>query len=124
MSSENYVTPYNKRRAMSFPTSPEVVERLYYIKRESYQKMEEEIAEFLKRLIEWKGKRWVEMMLLMDESPLTQTFEIYEKVIAKSLNGFAVGTNGVSEITPRVGEGTSLDGWSEEKRACKRNLEL
>ncbi|KAH0657398.1 hypothetical protein KY290_017934 [Solanum tuberosum] len=124
MSSENYVTPYNKRRAMSFPTSPEVVERLYYIKRESYQKMEEEIAEFLKRLIEWKGKRWVEMMLLMDEPPLTQTFEIYEKVVAKSLNGFAVGANGVSEITPRVGEGTSLDGWSEEKRACKRNLEL
>ncbi|KAG5608997.1 hypothetical protein H5410_020278 [Solanum commersonii] len=90
MSSENYVTPYNKRRAMSFPTSPE-------------------------------GKRWVEMMLLMDEPPLTQTFEIYEKVVAKSPNGFVVGANGVSEITPRVGEGTSLDGWSEEKRACKRN---
>ncbi|KAG5617009.1 hypothetical protein H5410_016833 [Solanum commersonii] len=89
-----------------------------------HEKMEEEIAEFLKRLIEWKGKRWIEMMLLMDEPPLTQTFEIYKKVAAKSPNGFAVGADGVSGITPRAGEGTSLNGLSEEKRACQRSMEL
>ncbi|KAG5619841.1 hypothetical protein H5410_005059 [Solanum commersonii] len=66
----------------------------------------------------------VEMMLLMDDPPFTKTFEIYEKVVSKSPNGFAVSVNGVCEITPGVGDGTSFDGWSQEKRGCQRNLEL
>jgi len=54
---ENYQTPDNKRRAISFPTSSEVVKKLYYLKRDSNEKMEDEVAELMKRLIGWKGNR-------------------------------------------------------------------
>ncbi|KAG5579030.1 hypothetical protein H5410_049657 [Solanum commersonii] len=66
------------------------------------------------------------MTLLMNDPPLAKTFEIYEKVVAKSPHGFTVSADGVCEITPIAGEGegTSVGGWSQEKRGCQRNLEL
>ncbi|KAK4709667.1 hypothetical protein R3W88_004180 [Solanum pinnatisectum] len=109
---EKYQTPDNKRREISFPTSSEVVEKLYYLKCDSYEKMEDEVTE------------WVEMMLLMEDPPLTKTFEISEKVVAKSPNDFTISPDGVHEITSSFGEVNSVDGWSEAKRGCQRNLQL
>ncbi|KAG5614485.1 hypothetical protein H5410_014309 [Solanum commersonii] len=60
----------------------------------------------------------------MDDPPLTKTFEIYEKVVVKSPNGFTVSLDGVHEITPAVGEVNSVDGWFQTKRDCQRNLQF
>ncbi|KAK6796161.1 hypothetical protein RDI58_003862 [Solanum bulbocastanum] len=60
----------------------------------------------------------------MDDPPLTKTLEIYEKVVAKSSYGFTISLDGVHEITLAFGEVNSVDGWSQVKRGCQRNLQL
>lgn len=49
--------------------------------------MENDIAEIMKRLIACIRNMWVEMMLLMDDPPLTKISKIYEKVVTKSSHG-------------------------------------
>ncbi|KAG5619718.1 hypothetical protein H5410_004936 [Solanum commersonii] len=129
---DNFETPNNKRRAISFPTSSEVMEKLYYLKCDSYERMEDKIVELMedkivelmKRLIGWKGTKWVEIMLLMDDPPLTKCFQIYKNVVLKSPHSFTVTIDGVDESTRGVREVNSIDGWSEKRRGCQRSLQL
>lgn len=111
---------------MSLSTFLEVLKKLYYLKWDSCEKMEDEVAELMKRLIAWKWNRWVEMMLLMDNPILAKTFEIHEKVVPKSAHYFTISADGTCELTPVAREGERIYGscWSQEKMGCQKNLQL